>query len=106
MPSDTDDDDEERLDCVHDIHNDGEEADIEEIDGDDECETDHQVQISNDAIDQHADNRPLVQNDSSMDGDIEDADGHDTDRRFPKRHSLFNKLQGVEQQSSYDQDQQ
>ncbi len=40
--------------------------------------------------------RPLV-NDSSMDGDIEDADGHDTDRRFPKRPSLFNKLQGVEQ---------
>ncbi len=48
--------------------------------------------------------RPLV-NDSSMDGDIEDADGHDTDRRFPKRPSLFNKLQGVEQQSSVDSDQ-
>lgn len=40
-----------------------------------------------------------------MDGDIEDTEGHDIDRRFPKRHSLFNKLQGVEQQTSYDQDQ-
>ena len=37
-PSDTDeeDEDEERLDCVHDIHNDGEEADIEEIGGTDD----------------------------------------------------------------------
>ena len=49
--------------------------------------------------------RPLV-NDSSMDGDIEDADGQDTDRRFPKRPSLFNKLAGVEQQSSMDSDHQ
>ena len=30
-PSDTD-DEEERLDCVHDIHGDGEEADVEEVD--------------------------------------------------------------------------
>ena len=31
-PSDTDDDDdEERLDCVHDIHGDGEEADVEDV---------------------------------------------------------------------------
>ena len=30
-PSDTDDDDEEHLDCVHDIHGDGEEADVEDV---------------------------------------------------------------------------
>ena len=46
--------------------------------------------------------RPLV-HDSSMEGDIEDTveggGGPDTDRRrkAPKRPSLFNKLQGVEQ---------
>lgn len=39
-----------------------------------------------------------------MDGDIEDADGNDTERRFPKRPSLFNKLSGVEQHSSVDSD--
>ena len=52
--------------------------------------------------------RPLI-NDLSMDGDIEDADGQDTDRSVNDRHiqkrpSLFNKLQGVEQQSSVDSD--
>lgn len=37
-----------------------------------------------------------------MDGDIEDGDGQDTERRIAKRPSLFNKLAGVEQQSSVD----
>ena len=45
--------------------------------------------------------RPLI-HDNSMDGDIEDADGNDTERRIPKRPSLFNKLTGAEQQSSVD----
>ena len=45
--------------------------------------------------------RPLI-NDLSMDGDIEDADGQDTDRSGNERHiqkrpSLFNKLTGAEQ---------
>ena len=49
--------------------------------------------------------RPLI-HDLSMDGDIEDAsEGQDTDR-IPKRPSLFNKLSGVEQQSSVDSDNQ
>jgi len=40
-----------------------------------------------------------------MDGDIEDTvEGQDTDRIVKKRPSLFNKLQGVEQQSSVDSD--
>lgn len=30
-PSDTDEDDEEHLDCVHDINGDGEEADVDEV---------------------------------------------------------------------------
>ena len=102
-PSDTDDDDdEERLDCVHDIHNDGEEADVEEVeDDDDEIDliqgSEHQVNMMHEET-LIEDQRPLV-NDSSMDGDIEDADGNDTERerRFPKRPSLFNKLSGVEQ---------
>lgn len=104
-PSDTDDDDEERLDCVHDIiHDDGGEADIEEIDCDDEFTTEHQVNLNDDMIDVGGE-RPLP-HDLSMDGDIEDADGNDTERRFPKGpNSLFNKLQGVEQQSSIDSDQ-
>lgn len=45
-PSDTDEDDEEHLDCVHDIHGDGEEADVEEIDGDDEFSSEHQVNLN------------------------------------------------------------
>ena len=48
-PSDTDEDDEEHLDCVHDIHGDGEEADVEEIGGDDEeCDftTEQQVDVN------------------------------------------------------------
>ena len=102
-PSDTDDDDEERLDCVHDImHDDGGEADVEEIDCDDEFTTEHQVNLNDDMTD--GGERPLP-HDMSMDGDIEDADGNDTERRIPKGpHSLFNKLQGVEQQSSIDSD--
>ena len=37
-----------------------------------------------------------------MDGDIEDADGTDTERRLhPKRPSLFKKISGIEQQQSY-----
>ena len=95
MPSDTDDDDEERLDCVHDIHGDGEEADIEEIDCDDEFSSEHQVNLNDDMID--AGERPMP-HDMSMDGDIEDADGNDTERRHAKgSNSLFNKLQGLEQ---------
>ena len=89
VPSDTD-DEEERLDCVHDIHGDGDEADVEEIGGDYEEEKHH-----------NDDDRPHI-NDSSIDGDIDDADGQDTDRRIQKRPSLFNKLAGVEQQSSVD----
>ena len=40
-----------------------------------------------------------------MEGDIEDADGNDTERRGKKRPSLFNKLGGLEQHSSVDSDQ-
>ena len=47
--------------------------------------------------------RPLV-NDDSIDGDIDDVDGQDMERRFSKRPSLFNKLTGAEQQSSIDSD--
>ena len=45
-------------------------------------------------MEQH-EQRPLI-NDLSMEADIEDADGQDTDR-ITKRPSLFNKLSGVEQ---------
>lgn len=83
------DDEEERLDCVHDIHGDGEEADVEEVDGDDD-----EKEYGNDET--LLDDR-LIINDSSMDGDIEDADGQDTERRNSKRPSLFNKLTGNEQ---------
>ena len=105
-PSDTDDDEDEHLDFVHDIHNDGEEADVEEIDGDEEIELtgEHGVNLVTGEEIMDVD-RPLV-NDSSMDGDIEDGDGQDTDRRFPKRASLFNKLNGIEHQSSVDSDHQ
>ena len=37
------DDEEERLDCVHDIHGDGEEADVEEVDGDDDDEKEYRA---------------------------------------------------------------
>ena len=93
-PSDSDDDDdEERLDCVHDIHGDGEEADVDEIDDDDECDFATEQQV--DMADEMDNDRPLI-HDNSMDGDIEDADGNDTERRIPKRPSLFNKLTGAE----------
>ena len=74
-PSDTDDDEDEHLDFVHDIHNDGEEADVEEIDGDEEIELtgEHGVNLVTGEEIMDVD-RPLV-NDSSMDGDIEDGDG-------------------------------
>ena len=51
------------------------------------------------------DDRPLI-NDSSMEGDVEDGGdgGQDTERRMNKRPSLFNKLSGIEQQSSVDSD--
>lgn len=95
-PSDTD-DEEERLDCVHDIHGDGEEADVEEINSVDEEEED-KIDQNDDTL---QDDRPLI-NDSSIEGDIEDADAPETDRRQVKRPSLFNKLTGAEQQSSVD----
>ena len=110
-PSDTDDDDddEERLDCVHDIHGDGEEADDEDVENgasipihisSNDGAHRQQMIIANDSDVE----RPLV-HDSSMDGDIEDTvEGQDTDRIVKKRPSLFNKLQGVEQQSSVDSD--
>lgn len=166
-PSDTDDedDDEERLDCVHDIlHADGDEvADLHDDDDDDDNRVDNAsgmvvmdglvnggIDLCNQAginghphlmyddVAEHGHHlnaaqhhsqlihrqapqfqqhnvileddseRPLV-HDSSMEGDIEDTgegSGLDTDRRRkgPKRPSLFNKLQGVEQQSSVDSD--
>ena len=102
MPSDTDedDDDEERLDCVHDIHGDGEEADVEEIDGEDDCDLSSEVQMNlmnNDQASSLEHDR-LPVNESSMDGDIEDGDGTDTERRLhPKRPSLFKKISGIDQ---------
>ena len=83
---------------------------IDELDGDDDDEIElagaggeHGVNImGKEMMDVE---RPLV-NDSSMDGDIEDGDGQDSGRRFPKRASLFNKLGGLEHQSSVDSDHQ
>lgn len=91
LPSDTD-DEEERLDCVHDIHGDGDEADVE-ADGDDEIEIRGGIEIQDDTLLETE--RPII-NDTSMDGDIEDADGQETERRAAKQPVLFNKITGVD----------
>ena len=67
-PSDTD-DEEERLDCVHDIHGDGDEADVEEVDADDDDGDENSHLIIDDGM---HDDRPIL-NDSSMEGDVEDG---------------------------------
>ena len=112
LPSESD-DEEERLDCVHDIHGDGEEADIE-----DEEESQDKVRIwnqNNQASISKDEEDTLLEterrnngNDSSMDGDIEDADGMETERRNRREdramHNLQNKISGSVEQSSMDSD--
>jgi hypothetical protein len=86
FPSDTD-DEEERRDYVHDIHGDGEEADVEDDSQDNmllrqqrpgSCQN-RQI-LTQSSQDRNGDEDNLMEterrarNDSSMDGDIEDAD--------------------------------
>lgn len=80
LPSDTD-DEEERLDCVHAIN--GDEADAEQ----DESEGDYTDQRQ--PFDQTTEDSILITErravcDEDMDGDIEDADGLETERRDRK----------------------
>ena len=102
LPSDTD-DEEERLDCVHDIHADADEADVKAEHLDD-SKGRVVVEANEDTLLETE--RPIV-HDSSMDGDIEDADGQETERRATKAAPiLFNKITGVvDQQSSVDSEQ-
>ena len=83
LPSESD-DEEERLDCVHDIHGDGDEADAEdEVESQDKVLMYHQnnqLSKEEDSDSQLETERRNGGNDSSMDGDIEDADGMDTER--------------------------
>ena len=80
--SDTD-DEEERMDCVHDIHHhiDGAEADAESE------EEDNYYNITNDTFhnqEMETERRNHSQGDniSDNDGDIEDADGQETERHM------------------------
>ena len=111
LPSESDDEDEVR-DCVHDIHGDGEEADIEdEEESQDKVRIwnqNNQTSISKDEEDSVLETeRRNNGNDSSMDGDIEDADGMETERRNRQdsdRRRLKNKISGSVEQPSMDSD--
>lgn len=111
LPSESD-DEEERLDCVHDIHGDGEEADIEtEEESMDKVRIWHQ---NNQASISKPEDDTLLEterrdngNDTSRDGDIEDVDGMETERlnrQEEHRHNLQNKISGSVEQSSMDSD--
>ena len=90
LPSDSE-DEEERMDLVHAIHGDGTEADAEEEEEDTHSEkfNDRGPSMgapSNHYNDADADDTILMTerrtlNDEDMDGDIEDADGLETERR-------------------------
>lgn len=73
LPSDTD-DEEERLDCVHDIRQNQEEPEIPQ-----HAYEDADV-LSNSETNLSTERRQEV-NDEDMDGDVEDADGLETERR-------------------------
>lgn len=102
--SDTD-DEEERLDCVHDIHGhiDGAEADAEEEEEDD------YYNITNDTFKNHQQDterrghsQNMDDNMSDNDGDIEDADGLETERQI--RPKILNNMNGAVELSHLDMD--
>jgi hypothetical protein len=83
------DDEEERMDCVHDIHRhmDGAEADAEE-----EEEYDY-ANVTNDTFQHGIDTERRGQSDSDMDGDNDDSDGRETERWT--RPQIFNNYNGA-----------